>query len=242
MGFFSKKNCNICGEKIGLLGNKKLEDGNMCKDCAKKLSPWFGERRNSTLSEINEQLAYREDNKIKVSNFTVSRELGFIPKVLIDQNKGEFMVSFDDDYIKENPDVINISDVNDCVLDVNEKKTEIMRIDKDGNEVSHMIRRYDYFYDFYTIIKVNNPYFDEIRFKLNTYTVDGNSRQEYDEYNKMGEEICKVLSSKEVTGDNTERKQNEPNTSKSIAFCPNCGAPVTTDESKFCNSCGSALI
>ena len=41
MGLFDKKFCDICGDKIGLLGNRKLEDGNMCKDCAKKLSPFF---------------------------------------------------------------------------------------------------------------------------------------------------------------------------------------------------------
>ena len=38
MGLFDKKYCDICGEKIGLLGNRKLEDGNLCKDCAKKLT------------------------------------------------------------------------------------------------------------------------------------------------------------------------------------------------------------
>ena len=47
MGLFDKKYCDICGEKIGLLGNRKLEDGNLCKDCAKKLSPWFSDRRSS---------------------------------------------------------------------------------------------------------------------------------------------------------------------------------------------------
>ena len=41
MGLFDKKYCDICGEKIGLLGNRKLENGNLCKNCAKKLSPWF---------------------------------------------------------------------------------------------------------------------------------------------------------------------------------------------------------
>ena len=48
MGLFDKKNCDICGEKIGLLGNRKLDDGNLCKNCASKLSPWFEERRHST--------------------------------------------------------------------------------------------------------------------------------------------------------------------------------------------------
>ena len=45
MGFFKKlfekKDCEICGGEIGLLGNRKLVDGDMCKKCAAKLSPWF---------------------------------------------------------------------------------------------------------------------------------------------------------------------------------------------------------
>lgn len=28
---FEKKECAICGGEIGLLGNRKLEDGNMCQ-------------------------------------------------------------------------------------------------------------------------------------------------------------------------------------------------------------------
>ena len=68
MGLFDKKYCDICGEKIGLLGNRKLENGNLCKNCAKKLSPWFSDRRNSTVEEIKAQLAYREANQEKVQS------------------------------------------------------------------------------------------------------------------------------------------------------------------------------
>ena len=64
MGLFDKKYCDICGEKIGLLGNRKLENGNLCKNCAKKLSPWFSDRRNSTVEEIKAQLAYREAYRV----------------------------------------------------------------------------------------------------------------------------------------------------------------------------------
>ena len=56
MGLFDKKYCDICGEKIGLLGSRKLSDGNLCKDRAAKLSPWFTERKQSTVEEIREQL------------------------------------------------------------------------------------------------------------------------------------------------------------------------------------------
>ena len=45
---FEKKECAICGGEIGLLGNRKLEDGNLCKDCAKLISPFMTDRRQST--------------------------------------------------------------------------------------------------------------------------------------------------------------------------------------------------
>ncbi len=39
MGLFDKNIATFAGKKIGLLGNRKLENGNLCKNCAKKLSP-----------------------------------------------------------------------------------------------------------------------------------------------------------------------------------------------------------
>ena len=70
---FDKKECHLCGGEIGLLGNKKLEDGNCCKNCANKLSPWFDERRHSTIDQIKQQLAYREENQRKVAAFRPDR-------------------------------------------------------------------------------------------------------------------------------------------------------------------------
>ena len=37
MGLFDKKYCDVCGAKIGFLGNRKLEDGNLC--CLRKVCP-----------------------------------------------------------------------------------------------------------------------------------------------------------------------------------------------------------
>ena len=64
MGFFDKKYCDVCGEKIGLLGNRKLEDGNLCKDCAAKLSPFFSERKSSTVEEIKQQLFHDVEERL----------------------------------------------------------------------------------------------------------------------------------------------------------------------------------
>ena len=73
---FEKKECSICGGEIGLLGNRKLKDGNMCKNCAKKLSPLFDERRESTLEQIKDHLAYRERNKEVLAAFNPTRTIG----------------------------------------------------------------------------------------------------------------------------------------------------------------------
>ena len=178
MGFFDafkKKECSICGGEIGLLGNRKLEDGNMCKTCAAKLSPWFSERRSSTVAEIQEQLAYREENKAKVAAFRTTRTLGESTKVLLDEDAGKFMVTSARNLADANPDVLDFGDVTGCTLDIDEHRTEIQYRDSQGNRQSFNPKRYAYSYDFYIVIHVNNPYFNEIRFKLNRSTVDNDA-------------------------------------------------------------------
>lgn len=169
---FEKKECAICGGEIGLLGNRKLEDGNCCKQCAAKLSPWFSDRRQSTVEEIKEQLAYREANQEKVAAFHVTRTLGESTKVLLDEDVGKFMVTSARSWQEANPDVLSFSDVTGCQLDIEEHKTEIEYKDQEGKRQSFNPRRYAYSYDFYIVIHVNNPYFNEIRFKLNSSSVD----------------------------------------------------------------------
>ena len=111
MGLFDKKYCDICGEKIGLLGNRKLENGNLCKNCARKLSPWFSDRRGSTVEEIRAQLAYRAENQEKVAAFHTTRTLGADTKVLLDEDAGKFMVTRARNLAEANPDVLDFADV-----------------------------------------------------------------------------------------------------------------------------------
>ena len=172
MGLFDKKYCDICGEKIGLLGNRKLEDGNLCKDCAKKLSPWFSERRNSTVSEIKEQLAYREKNRERAAQFRTARSYGEDWKLLLDEEHRWFTVTRARDLADANPDILDYTALTGCRVDIDESRTEQMREDADGKEVSYVPPRYEYSYDFDIIISVNHPYFDEMRFRLNDSSVD----------------------------------------------------------------------
>ncbi len=250
MGLFDKKYCDICGEKIGLLGNRKLEDGNLCKECARKLSPWFSDRRGSTVEEIKGQLAYREENRKKVAAFHTTRTLGKNMKVLLDEDARKFMVTDARDLAEANPDVLDFADVTGCNLDIDESSTEIMRQGKDGKELSYNPPRYEYSYDFYITIHVNNPYFDEIRFKINSSSVDitpgpqlrgtfnPETDAEYNNYKKMGREIKRALTQvrKGV------REQAEAAAAPKIAVvCPCCGATTTPDENGCCEYCGGAI-
>ena len=166
MGLFDKKYCDVCGNKIGLLGNRKLEDGNLCKDCAKKLSPWFSERRHSTLNEIKAQLVYREQNKAKVASFYTSKTLGNGTKLMIDYQKRQFMVAKTNNISEENPDVLDFSMARGCETIIDEHRSEKKRKDANGNYVSYMPPRYEYSYTMKVKIYVDNPYFDDIVFDI----------------------------------------------------------------------------
>ena len=171
MGLFDKKYCDICGEKIGLLGNRKLEDGNLCKDCAKKLSPWFSDRRRSTVEDIKGQLAYREENREKVAQFRTTRSFGEDRKVLLDEEHRWFTVTRARDLAEANPDILDFDAITGCRMDIDESRTELTREDADGKDVSYVPPRYEYSYDFDVIISVRHPYFDEMRFRLNDSSV-----------------------------------------------------------------------
>ncbi len=267
---FDKKECSICGGEIGLLGNRKLEDGNLCKTCAAKLSPWFSNRRQSTVEEIQEQLAYREANQAKVSAFRITRTLGERTKVLLDEDAGLFMVTSARDLEDANPDVLAFSDVTGCRLDIDESKTEIEYRDAEGERKSFNPPRYAYSYDFYIVINVNNPYFNEIRFQLNSEAVDNDVETLLDSPNDMGRRKVGLMGGRSLTSNAEEvrasmeyrqyeemgqeirdallqvRQQVREEAAaaaapKAAVTCPYCGATTTPDASGCCEFCGGAV-
>ena len=153
------------------MGNQKLEDGNLCKDCAKQLSPWFSDRRRSTVEDIKRQLAYREENRGRASQFRTTRSYGEDCKVLLDEEHRWFTVTRARDLADANPDILDYTALTGCRVDIDESRTEQKREGPDGKEVSYNPPRYEYSYDFEVIISVNNLYFDEMKFRLNNSSV-----------------------------------------------------------------------
>lgn len=166
MGLFDKKYCDICGEKIGLLGNRKLEDGNLCKSCARKLSPFFSDRRNSTVEEIRQQLAYREENRRRLADFRPDSTFGELKKVYVDRAGAKFIVTTASNWRDENPDLISFSQVTGVDTDIHENKTEIYYKDAEGKSKSYSPRRCEYEYEFNVTILVDSPWFDKIELEL----------------------------------------------------------------------------
>lgn len=170
-GLLKKKQCAFCGGEIGMLGNKKLEDGDMCKNCAEKLSPWFDERRHSTVAQIGEQLAYREKNKEAVAQFQISRVIGKETKVYLDETNRKFMITKAENLQEANPDVVDGSAVRDAVIDIHETKHELKTTNSEGKSISYTPPRYDYAYDFYVNVDVDHPYFSRMRVKVNRSSI-----------------------------------------------------------------------
>ena len=168
MGLFDKKYCDICGEKIGLLGNRKLEDGNLCKDCARKLSPFFSERRHSTVQDIKNQLAYRAENEKELASFSPTLTFEGSKRVYIDPIGERFIVTGLSNWRSGNPDLIRLSQVRAVDTDIRENKEELFYKDANGNRKSYEPRRYSCEYEFNMTIHIESPWFDEIELELSS--------------------------------------------------------------------------
>ncbi len=185
MALFEKKNCSVCGAKIGLLGGHKLSDGNLCKDCAKKLSPWFTDIKSASVESIRAQLADREENKNRLAAFQTTKCFGEYGSIVIDENARVF-AAIDDSatslfgerkeitdisqIIDRNPDVIRFDQVTDVDIDIVQTQREEKQT-VNGQQVSYNPKHILYMYIFYAVIKVDHPYISTIRVQLNNDAV-----------------------------------------------------------------------
>ena len=189
----AKKECDICGGKIGLLGNRKLDDGNCCKDCANKLSPWMTGRRKTGVEDIKAHLAYREENRRLVQQFNPSSIAGENWKVFVDPNMGAFAVSRGSNFRADNPDIIPLSQVVSCEVERQEHRHEVYQQMPDGTKKSYFPQRFDYSYDFKIHIRVDAPWFNEIDFQLNPTTIPDRYDPRYHQCEATADQIRALL-------------------------------------------------
>ena len=190
---FDKKVCDICGGDIGLLGNRKLTDGNLCKDCAKKLSPWMTDRRQSTVEEIRQHLAYREMNQRLLASIHPTTVLGGNTKVYIDEPAGKFFVTRSSNWRDQNPDIIAFSQVIDVQTTVTEHRTEQYHRDREGRNVPFNPPRYRFTYEFDTKLLIDSPYFNEIAFELTDERPENRLSDGYRYYEQLADTLRMAL-------------------------------------------------
>ena len=110
-------------------------------------------------------------------------------------------------------------------------------------------------------IRVNHPFFDEMRFKLNSSSVDtgersmggaggawhlsstnfrlgGGGANDYYEYVNMGNEIKEALTQARQEVRDEVAAANAP---KTAVVCPLCGATTIPDAQGCCEYCGGAI-
>ena len=259
---FKKKDCEICGKEVGMFGYKKLEDGEICKDCVKKLSPWFEDRRHATVAQIKEQLTYREDNRHQLDSFRPTVSIGdyYAVKAEIENGVPTRFVITRDDYLEENADLISFNKVRSFEIDIRESRDEQKYRNNDGNMVSYSPPRYEYRYDFYCDLAVDCPYFDNIHVRINSNTLylatvmqksgsgfgqflitndfDPSLYPEYRQYKAMCEQLQELFNAgmqgMSLPGTAQVVSVAEPQVQSAPA------APETPAGPKFCPNCGAA--
>ncbi|MBR4359368.1 MAG: DUF4428 domain-containing protein [Clostridia bacterium] len=269
MGLFEKKYCDVCGEKIRFLGSKKLEDGSLCKSCEGKLSPWFTDRRQSTVAGIREQLRYREQNRARADVFQANRVLGEGNRLLIDDGRGWFTVCMSGHDLKDNPDVLSFNQVKDCQVQVEHSRTEETTQDADGKTVSYDPPRYTYSYRFHLVIQVDHPWFSEMKFQINRNTVkiqtglpiespvqflsplfkrytpdvpDTDHSPEYQAVQALGEDMRLALLRQDRPAEASAPQPGEAENIIPRIACPACAAVSLPDENGCCPYCGQRLL
>ena len=242
MGLFDKKYCDICGEKIGLLGNRKASDGNVCKDCARKLSPWFDDRRSSSIEDIKRQLEYREQNREEVKRFSVTREYGADNyKLFIDDTQKKFIITRNKNFADTNPDVISFSQIRSCSVEELESRNEERYKNSEGEMVSYNPPRYTYEYAFEIHLYVDSPWFDNIDFMVNSSYVERHDMlNRYNQYRMEADNIANALNQAKMMGGTMSAPMSggfqQPAPQQAAGWTCVCGAVNTGN---FCQSCGS---
>ena len=136
-----------------------------------------------------------------------------------------------------------------CSVNIDESVDEIMREVKQGDEtkkVSYHPARYSHDYQFDYLINVNNPYFDDMKFRLNRSTVtiepviagtmfDPMLKPEYARYQNIANEITAALTGKGA------QAAEEPAAAPRVVICPYCKAETEVGASGRCEYCGGYI-
>ncbi|NLA95397.1 MAG: DUF4428 domain-containing protein [Clostridiaceae bacterium] len=239
MGIFDRKNCDICGGKVGLLGGKKVKDGRLCSDCAKKQSPYLSSRKNFTVDEMKQHLEDRAANQEVVKAFEPTRTAGSSLKLYIDDARGLWFLTKAKRYQEVNPDVFTAEQILGARVDI-EKGTRVETLEKavpakDGKPAVPAKTKEVIYHNFYVLIDVSHPWVNQMRLQVNNSSLEGGvSHPDYKEAERDAREIVDALTvMRDVAMDEKQAKAKP----KQRVKCPHCGASTMPDENGACEYC-----
>ena len=160
MGLFSKKECSFCGQQSGVLSNHKLADGNICRECRLRLSPFYSLWKGDTVAKIGAQLEYRERNLAELDGFRPIIAVGGEGKIFIDMQMGKFAIAREEELREENPDLFSLAGLQSCTFYVREHYVK-----GDENE------RSKYMYQFFLRVQTDHPFIHSLSYDYSGITV-----------------------------------------------------------------------
>lgn len=130
------------------------------------MSPLFTDYKNTPIEKIKEHLVYREANKSRVKAFVAAETFGEYPKVMVDRKHNWFIVTKATKLSDENPDVFDLSDIQNVLVEIEENKRELHFTNKKGKTCSYKPARYEFTYQFKVNIQMNHPFIKMISLKI----------------------------------------------------------------------------
>ncbi len=144
--------CSVCGRKLTRYGSKKLQDGVLCRNCAKLASDWLDNEdyARMTIDQMKDHLAYCQENLARIEQFRGIKVIDGKYSLYFDDAKKEFVISKHDDLIKYNADVFSISQIKN--MRIIERKYR----QKEGSDIL-------------VELIMDHPQFDNLRFQVNEF-------------------------------------------------------------------------
>ncbi|NLA81729.1 MAG: DUF4428 domain-containing protein [Clostridiaceae bacterium] len=243
MALFDRKSCDVCGGKTGIMGGKKVKDGRLCSDCAKKQSPYLTSRKNFTVEEMKAHLDDRAANQETINAFEPTRTIGSNLKLYLDDSRGLWFLTKSRRYQDSNPDVFSADQILGARVDI-EKGTRVETLEravpaKDGKPAVPAKTKEVTYHNFYVMIDVSHPWVNQMRLQVNNSSVEGGIYQpDYKEADRDANEIVDTLL---AMRDGTLADKEAMAKPKQKVTCPHCGATTMPDENGACEYCMGAI-
>ena len=158
---------------------------------------------------------------------------------------------------QNNPDIVPLSAITSCRMEIDEDREEEKYTDQDGESRSYVPPRYTYSYDYKIKLSVNTPWFDDMDFQLNTFSVKDQERAKMMKYEQLGNQIVSALTGVPTSAYGGMMNQGYPQQGGMMnqgypqqgTTAPNMSRQMTADEwvcscgatntGLFCEYCGT---